>query len=157
MNRLIGTYNSDDLFSAAASGLEYESTILYNATVRSNRKSLYKHRQSSSEADDECRRSSLAKKGLGYIDERAKVLTYFKLWLSPGNASASGVGMRRTPFFILLMKNTILNPIRLTFHNHGDGNLIRFAWMRRKRLMRMKRRVKMSFDSRLRWGMFDFI
>ena len=96
MNRLIGTYNGEDLFSAAASGLEYESTILYNATMRGNRKSLYKHRQSSSEPDDECKRASLAKQGLGYVDERSKVLTYFKLWCSPGSATSSGVGMRRT-------------------------------------------------------------
>lgn len=97
MNRLIGTLNGDDIFSAAATGLEYESTILYNATVRGGRKSLYKHRQSSSEPDEESKRNSLAKQGLGYIDERAKVLTYFKLWCSPGSAISSGVGMRRIP------------------------------------------------------------
>jgi hypothetical protein len=95
INRLMGTFNGDDLFSAAATGLEYESTILYNATIRGSRKSLYKHRQSSSEPDDEYKRSSIAKYGLGYVDERAKVLTYFKLWCSPGSATSSGVGMRR--------------------------------------------------------------
>ena len=97
VNRLMGTFNSDDLFSAAANGLEYESTILYNSAVRGNRKSLYKHRQSSSEPEDEWKRTSLAKQNLGYVDERAKVLTYFKLWCSPGSATSSGVGMRRTP------------------------------------------------------------
>jgi hypothetical protein len=95
MNRLMGTFNGEDIFSAAATGLEYESTILYNATVRGNRKSLYKHRQSSSEPEDECKRTSIAKYGLGYVDERAKVLTYFKLWCSPGSATSSGIGMRR--------------------------------------------------------------
>src|SRR5271170_4340815 len=93
----MGSFNGDDIFSAAATGLEYESTILYNATVRGgNRKSLYKHRQSSSEPEDECKRVSIAKHGLGYVDERSKVLTYFKLWCSPGSATSSGVGMRRT-------------------------------------------------------------
>jgi hypothetical protein len=97
INRLIGTFNGEDLFSAAANGLEYESTILYNATVRGNRKSLFKHRQSNSEPDEESRRnSSIAKQGLGYLDERPKVLTYFKLWCSPGSAISSGIGMRRT-------------------------------------------------------------
>jgi hypothetical protein len=93
----MGSLNGDDIFSAAASGLEYESTILYNTTVRGARKSLYKHRQSNSEPDEESKRNSLAKQGLGYIDERAKVLTYFKLWCSPGSATSSGVGMRRIP------------------------------------------------------------
>ena len=155
MSRLVGTYNGDDLFSAAASGLEYESTILYNATARSNRKSLYKHRQSNSEADEDNKRSSIARQGLGYVDERAKVLTYFKLWLSPGSASASGVGMRRIPSLLfVLMKNIIPSRIRLTFHNHGDGSLILYAWKRRKKLMKMTRRTRMSFDSQWLWGMF---
>jgi hypothetical protein len=99
INRLIGTFNGDDLFSVAANGLEYESTILYNATVRGSRKSLYKHRQSSSEPEEEIKRTSIAKQNLGYLDERAKVLTYFKLWCSPGSATSSGVGMRRIPPF----------------------------------------------------------
>ena len=97
MNRLIGTFNGEDIFTAAANGLEYES--LYNGTTRGNRKSLYKHRQSSSEPEEENRRMSISKQGLGYIDERSKVLTYFKLWCSPGAASSSGVGMRRTTIF----------------------------------------------------------
>jgi hypothetical protein len=102
IGRLIGTFNGDELFSAAANGLEYESAILYNASVRANRKSLYKHRQSSSEPEEEVKRTSIAKYGLGYIDERAKVLTYFKLWCSPGSAISSGVGMRRISSKILL-------------------------------------------------------
>ena len=53
------------------------------------------NRQSSSEPEEEFKRTSMAKQGLGYIDERAKVLTYFKLWCSPGSATSSGVGMRR--------------------------------------------------------------
>ena len=97
LGRLIGAFNSDDLFSAAATGLEYESTVLYNSTVRTsaNRKSLYKHRQSASEPEEDMKRTSLAKLGLGYVDDRPKVLTYFKLWCSPGSATSSGVGMRR--------------------------------------------------------------
>lgn len=91
----MGTFSGNDFFSTAASGLEYESTILYNATVRGNRKSILKHRQSSSEPEDDCKRNSLAKQSLDYNDERPKVLTYFKLWLSPGSATSSGVGMRR--------------------------------------------------------------
>ena len=54
-----------------------------------------RNRQSSSEPEEEFKRTSMAKQGLGYIDERAKVLTYFKLWCSPGSATSSGVGMRR--------------------------------------------------------------
>jgi len=92
----MGTFNGEDIFSAAATGLEYESAILYNASLRGGRKSLYKHRQSSSEPEEEYKRTSIAKHGLGYVDERAKVLTYFKLWCSPGSATSSGVGMRRT-------------------------------------------------------------
>ena len=95
INRLIGTFNGDDLFSAAANGLEYESTILYNATVRGSRKSLYKHRQSNSEPEEEIKRSSTT--SLGYLDERAKVLTYFKLWCSAGSANTPGIRMRRSP------------------------------------------------------------
>ena len=101
ISRLIGTFNSDELFPASASpgGLEYESAVLYNASLRSNRKSLYKHRQSNSEPEEEVKRATnLATQGLGYIDERAKVLTYFKLWCSPGSATSSGVGMRRISF-----------------------------------------------------------
>jgi len=94
--RIIGSFNGDDAFSVAANGLEYESTILYNATVRGGRKSLYKHRQSNSEPEDDPKRISMAKQGLGYLDERPKVLTYFKLWCSPGSSTSSGVGMRRT-------------------------------------------------------------
>ena len=41
------------------------------------------------------RRSSLAKLGLGYVDDRPKIFTYFKLWCSPGSATSSGVGMRQ--------------------------------------------------------------
>jgi hypothetical protein len=99
INRLIGTFNGDDLFSAAANGLEYDSTMIYNAAAinAAKRKSLYKHRQSNSEPEEESRRmSSVSKQGLGYTDERSKVLTYFKLWCSAGTATASGVGMRRT-------------------------------------------------------------
>ena len=98
INRLVGTFSSEDLFSAAATGLEYESTVLYNATARGNRRSLYKHRQSSSEPEEEIKRASIAQQGLGYMDERVKVLTYFKLWCSPGSVTSSGVGMRRIPF-----------------------------------------------------------
>ena len=120
MNRLIGTYNGDDLFSAAASGLEYESTILYNATMRGNRKSLYKHRQSSSEPEEDSKRISIAKQGLGYVDERAKVLTYFKLWCSPGSASSSGVGMRRT--------SLVLQKLILEYNSKPDTFNLSQSW-----------------------------
>jgi hypothetical protein len=100
VNRVVGSFNGDDVFSVAANGLEYESTILYNATMRGTRKSLYKHRQSNSEPEDEGKRTSIAKQGLGYVDERPKVLTYFKLWCSPGSSTSSGVGMRRIHPFV---------------------------------------------------------
>jgi hypothetical protein len=103
ISRLIGTFNGDDLFSAAAHGSEYDSTIIYNAAAihAAKRKSLIKHRQINSEAEEENRRMSSTKQGLGYTDERSKVLTYFKLWCSAGTATASGVGMRRTsPLYV---------------------------------------------------------
>jgi hypothetical protein len=157
INRLIGTFNGDDLFSAAANGLEYESAILYNATVRGSRKSLYKHRQSNSEPEDEIKRTSVAKQGLGYIDERAKVLTYFKLWCSPGPAMTTGVNMRRTPLNPITNKNTTPSPIHSISRNRGAGNRIHYAWMRRKKVEKMTMKLKMSFASQWLWEMSNLL
>ena len=88
IHKLMGTFNGEEIFSTAAT-VEHESTRLYDATV-------WEDPQSSSELDDECKRTSLAKHGLEYVDERAKVLTYFKLWCSPRSAISSGIVMRRT-------------------------------------------------------------
>jgi hypothetical protein len=84
----MGTFNGEDIFSAAAT-VEHESARVYNAVVQEDPHSI-------SELDDECKRTSLAKRGLEYVDERAKVLTYFKLWCSSGSAISNDIVMRRT-------------------------------------------------------------